>query len=213
MNKFKLLIIVAMVVGSFTIPVQASDAAKVKLEQARDRYKKGEEAEAIDICREAARLGSSEAQIQIAEWLVSRSVPKTNSVDVAKALREAERSEKTVVNILEQEIATLMKQCQQCQSEGEMTQEQLEMMMQLMNMAGMKPGSKPGQTPGQTPGMNNSGGTTDKPNVELPGSVNGDDHLSRKIQKLAGRTGKLPKEFEDQLKSFFSSADLLRKKK
>ena len=214
----KNIIIAAITFGCLAMPAQADDAtketdAKAKLEQARDKYKKGEEAEAIDICREAARLGSSEAQAQIAEWLVARSLPKKNPADAAKALREAERSEKTVVNILEQEIAALMKQCQQCQSQGEMTQEQLELMMQLMAMAGMKPGNKPGQTPGQTPGMNNSGGTTDKPNVELPGSVKGDDHLARKIQKLSGRTGKLPKEFEGQLKSFFNASQTLRKKK
>jgi len=217
----KHIIIAAITLGCLALPTQADDAtkaadAKAKLEQAREKYQKGEEAEAIDICREAARLGSSEAQAQMAKWLVVRSLPKKKPSDAAKALREAERSEKTVVNILEQEIAALMKQCQQCQSKGEMSQEQLELMMQLMAMAGMKPGNKPGnkpgQTPGQTPGMNNSGGTTDKPNVEVPGSVNGDNHLARKIQKLSGRTGKLPKEFEGQLKSFFNASQTLRKK-
>lgn len=215
----KHIIIAAITLGCLAIPAQADDAtkaadAKAKLENARDKYKKGEEAEAIDICREAARLGSVEAQAQIAEWLVTRSVPKVKPSDTAKALREAERSEKTVVNILEQEIAALMKQCQQCQSKGEMSEEQLQLMMQLMAMAGMKPGNKPGNQPGgQTPGMNNSGGTTNKENVQVPGSVNGDDHLARKIQKLSGRTGKLPKEFEGQLKSFFNAAQTLRKKK
>ena len=57
----------------------------------------GEEAEAIDICREAARLGSSEAQAQIAEWLVTRSLPKKKPADAAKAQQYAMilRNEKT----------------------------------------------------------------------------------------------------------------------
>ena len=156
---------------------QANDTekvAKAKLEQARDKYKKGEEGEAIDICREAAKLGSVDAQAQVAAWLLERSVPKKTASQSSKSLKEAEKSEQTVVNILEQEIAALMKQCKQCESSGEMTEEQLQLMMQLMAMAGMKPGNKPGNSPGgQQPGMNNSGGTTDKANEQIPGSVNG----------------------------------------
>ena len=130
---------------------QADDTekdAKAKLEQARDKYKKGEEAEAIDICREAAKLGSVDAQAQVAAWLLERSVPKNTPAKSSKSLKEAEKSEKDVVNILEQEIAALMKQCKQCQASGEMTEEQLQLMMQLMAMAGMKPGDKPGNSPG-----------------------------------------------------------------
>jgi len=196
---------------------QADDTkkdAKAKLEQARDKYKKGEEAEAIDICREAAKLGSVDAQAQVAAWLLERSVPKKTAVKSSKSLKEAEKSEQTVVNILEQEIAALMKQCKQCQASGEMTEEQLQLMMQLMAMAGMKPGDKPGNSPGgQQPGMNNSGGTTDKLNEQIPGSVNGAAGAGRKTQKLAGRNTQLPKEYQSELKEFFKGVDLLRKNK
>ena len=196
---------------------QANDTekvAKAKLEQARDKYKKGEEGEAIDICREAAKLGSVDAQAQVAAWLLERSVPKKTASQSSKSLKEAEKSEQTVVNILEQEIAALMKQCKQCESSGEMTEEQLQLMMQLMAMAGMKPGNKPGNSPGgQQPGMNNSGGTTDKANEQIPGSVNGAAGTDRKTQKLAGRNTQLPKEYQSELKEFFKGVDLLRKNK
>lgn len=196
---------------------QADDTekdAKAKLEQARDKYKKGEEAEAIDICREAAKLGSVDAQAQVADWLLERSVPKNTPAKSSKSLKEAEKSEQTVVNILEQEIAALMKQCKQCQASGEMTEEQLQLMMQLMALAGMKPGDKPGNSPGgQQPGMNNSGGTTDKLNEQIPGSVNGAAGADRKTQKLAGRNTQLPKEYQSELKEFFKGVDLLRKNK
>ena len=194
---------------------QADDTekdAKAKLEQARDKYKKGAEAEAIDICREAAELGSVDAQAQVAAWLLERSVPKNTAAKSSKSLKEAEKSEQTVVNILEQEIAALMKQCKQCQASGEMTEEQLQLMMQLMAMAGMKPGDKPGNSPGgQQPGMNNSGGTTDKLNKQIPGSVNGAAGTDRKTQKLAGRNTQLPNEYQSELKEFFKGVDLLRK--
>ena len=191
--------------------------AKAKLEQARDKYEKSEEAEAIDICREAARLGSTDAQGQLAKWLLERSVPKNTPAKSSKALKEAEKSEQTVINILEQEIAALLKQCKQCEADGELTEEQLQLMMMLMEMAGMKPGDKPGQKPGQgqgnTPGQSSAGGTTDKLNEAIPGSVNGAADKERKIQKLAGRTSQLPKEFQPQLKEFFKGIDQLRKNK
>ena len=191
--------------------------AKAKLEQARDKYQKSEEAEAIDIAREAARLGSADAQAQLAEWLLDRSLPKDTPAKSSKALKEAEKSEQTVVNILEQEIAALLKQCQACESKGELTEEQLQLMMMLMQMAGMKPGDKPGQKPGSgqgnTPGQSTAGGNTDKLNETLPGSLNGAGSKERKIQKLAGRTSQLPKEFQPQLKEFFKGIDQLRKNK
>jgi len=212
-------IIALIAIGCLVQPAAANDElkaqAKDKLELARDKYKKGEEAEAIDICREAAKLGSTEAQAQISAWLLERSLPKKTDSAVSKTLKEAEKSEQTVVNILEQEIQALMKQCQQCQANGEMTKEQMELMMQLMAMAGMKPGdkpgSKPGQQPGNTPGMNNSGGNTNKDNEEIPGSVDGPDHAERKSQKLAGRNTQLPKEFQSEFKEFFKGVDQLRK--
>jgi len=120
------------------------------------------------------------------------------------------------VNILEQEIAALLKQCKQCEADGELTEEQLQLMMMLMQMAGMKPGDKPGPPgPGQgnTPGQSTAGGNTDKLNETLPGSLKGAGGKERKIQKLAGRTSQLPKEFQPQLKEFFKGIDQLRKNK
>jgi len=191
--------------------------AKAKLEKARDKYIKSEEAEAIDLCREAARLGSNDAQTQLAEWLLERSVPKNTPAKSSKALKEAEKSEQTVVNILEQEIAALLKQAQQGESEGELTEEQLQLMMMLMEMAGMQPGGKPGQKPGSgqgnTPGQSSAGGNTSKLNEAIPGSANGAPGKERKIQKLAGRNSQLPKEFQPQLKEFFKGIDQLRKNK
>ena len=218
MKKYAIAIIAS---GLLFNGVMADDATvrevKAKLEQARDKYQKSEEAEAIDICREAAQLGSTEAQGQLAKWLLERSVPKNTPAKSSKALKEAEKSEQTVVNILEQEIAALLKQCKQCEADGELTEEQLQMMMMLMEMAGMKPGDKPGQKPGQgqgnTPGQSSAGGTTDKLNEKVPGSVDGAAGRERKIQKLAGRTSQLPKEFQPQLKEFFKGIDQLRKNK
>lgn len=216
MKKYAIVIIAS---GLLFNGLMADDAdikeAKAKLEEARDKYQKSEEAEAIDICREAARLGSPDAQGQLAKWLLERSVPKNTPAKSSKALKEAEKSEQTVVNILEQEIAALLKQCKQCEADGELTEEQLQMMMMLMEMAGMKPGDKPGQKPGQgqgnTPGQSSAGGTTDKLNGKVPGSVEGAAGRERKIQKLAGRTSQLPKEFQPQLKEFFKGIDQLRK--
>lgn len=216
MKKYAIVIIAS---GLLFNGLMADDAdikeAKAKLEEARDKYQKSEEAEAIDICREAARLGSTDAQGQLAKWLLERSVPKNTPAKSSKALKEAEKSEQTVVNILEQEIAALLKQCKQCEADGELTEEQLQMMMMLMEMAGMKPGDKPGQKPGQgqgnTPGQSSAGGTTDKLNGKVPGSVEGAAGRERKIQKLAGRTSQLPKEFQPQLKEFFKGIDQLRK--
>ena len=141
-------------------------------------------------------------------------ISKKTAAKSSESLKEAEKSEQTVVNILEQEIAALMKQCKKCQANGEMTEEQLQLMMQLMAMAGKKPGNKPGNSPGgQKPGMNNSGGTTDKTNENIPGTVNGGAGADRKTQKLAGRNTQLPKEFQSELKEFFKGVDLLRKNK
>ena len=109
MKKYAIAIIAS---GLLFNGVMADDAdlkeAKAKLEQARDKYEKSEEAEAIDICREAARLGSTDAQGQLAKWLLERSVPKNTPAKSSKALKEAEKSEQTVINILEQEIAALL---------------------------------------------------------------------------------------------------------
>ena len=187
--------------------------AQAKLEQARDKYEKSEEAEAIDLCREAARLGSTEAQGQLAAWLLDRSLPKDTPAKTSKALKEAEKSEQTVVNILEQEIAALLKQCKACQAKGELTEEQLQLMMMMMQMAGMKPGDKPGPGQGNTPGQNSGSYNTDKLNQAIPGSLKGAAGRERKIQKLAGRTSRLPKEFQPQFKEFFKGIDLLRKNK
>ena len=61
--------------------------------------------------------------------------------------------------------------------------------------------------------MNNSGGTTNKANEQIPGSVNGSADVDRKTQKLAGRNTQLPKEYQSELKEFFKGVDLLRKTK
>ena len=86
-----------------------------------------------------------------------------------------------------------------------------------MLLGKLKPGDIPGQKPGpgqgNTPGQSTAGGNTDKLNETLPGSLNGAGGKERKIQKLAGRTSQLPKEFQPQLKEFFKGIDQLRKNK
>ena len=47
--------------------------------------------------------------------------------------------------MIEQEIAALMKQCQQCESSGQMSEEQLQMLMMMMQMMGMKLVINPGK--------------------------------------------------------------------
>ena len=181
------------------------------LKEARKKHSIGEEAEAIDLGREAAKLGSVEARVLVAKWMLERNVPKEDT-KAAKSLEEAQKSETDAIHMIEQEIASLLSQCQASQASGEMTPEQMQMMMMMMQMMEAM-GMKPGQTPGQQPGMNNSGGTTNKKNEATPGNVAGGElDPDKRVQKLAGRNSQLPKEFQGQLKGFFKGVDQLRKK-
>jgi len=182
------------------------------LKEAQKKHSIGEEAEAIDLGREAAKLGSIEARALVAKWMLERNVPKED-IKAAKSLEEAQKSETDAIHMIEQEIASLLSQCQASQASGEMTPEQMQMMMMMMQMMEAM-GMKPGQTPGQQPGMNNSGGTTNKKNEATPGNVAGGGlDPDKRVQKLAGRNSQLPKEFQGQLKGFFKGVDQLRKKK
>ena len=211
------LIALTAIVG-FALPIVAEEnpkliEAKKLLERAQTKHQIGEEAEAIDLGRAAAKLGSLEARVLVAGWLLERNAPKTKS-KASKSLQQAANSETDAIHMIEQEIASLMKQCQQCQSSGQMSEEQLQMLMMMMQMMGMKPGDEPGQGQGNTPGMSSAGGDTKKPNEATPGNVSGDGvNPDNKIQKLAGRNAQLPKEFQGQLKSFFKGVDELRKNK
>jgi len=211
------LIALTVLVG-FALPIVAEGnpkliEAKKLLERAQTKHQIGEEAEAIDLGRAAAKLGSLEARVLVAGWLLERNAPKTKS-KASKSLQQAANSETDAIHMIEQEIASLMKQCQQCQSSGQMSEEQLQMLMMMMQMMGMKPGDEPGQGQGDTPGMSSVGGDTKKPNEATPGNVSGDGvNPDNKIQKLAGRNAQLPKEFQGQLKGFFKGVDELRKNK
>ena len=181
------------------------------LKEARKKYSIGEEAEAIDRAREAAKLGSVEARALVAKWMLERNAPKLD-LKAANSLKEAQKSETDAIHMIEQEIASLLSQCQASQESGEMTPEQMQMMMMMMQMMEAM-GMKPGQKPGQQPGMNSSGGTTNKKTEATPGNVaGGGASADNKIQKLAGRNSQLPKEFQGQLKGFFKGVDELRKK-
>jgi len=214
--KQRLIALTALV--GFALPIVAEGnpkliEAKKLLERAQTKHQIGEEAEAIDLGRAAAKLGSLEARVLVAGWLLERNAPKTES-KASKSLQQAANSETDAIHMIEQEIASLMKQCQQCQSSGQMSEEQLQMLMMMMQMMGMKPGDEPGQGQGDTPGMSSAGGDTKKPNEATPGNVSGDGvNPDNKIQKLAGRNAQLPKEFQGQLKGFFKGVDELRKNK
>ncbi len=214
--KQRLIALTALV--GFALPIVAEGnpkliEAKKLLERAQTKHQIGEEAEAIDLGRAAAKLGSLEARVLVAGWLLERNAPKTKS-KASKSLQQAANSETDAIHMIEQEIASLMKQCQQCQSSGQMSEEQLQMLMMMMQMMGMKPGDEPGQGQGDTPGMSSVGGDTKKPNEATPGNVSGDGvNPDNKIQKLAGRNAQLPKEFQGQLKGFFKGVDELRKNK
>lgn len=182
------------------------------LASAHKKYSIGEEAEAIDKAREAAKMGSAEASALVAKWMLERNAPKLDA-SAEKSLKEAQKSETDAIHMIEQEIASILSQCQASQASGEMTPEQMQMMMMMMQMMEAM-GMKPGQKPGQQPGMNNSGGTTNKKNEATPGNVAGGGvNADNKIQKLAGRNSQLPKEFQGQLKGFFKGVDEIRKKK
>ena len=195
------------------------DSVKTKADEltdllvsARKKYSIGEEAEAIDKAREAAKMGSLEASALVAKWMLERNAPKID-IGAEKSLKEAQKSETDAIHMIEQEIASILSQCQASQASGEMTPEQMQMMMMMMQMMEAM-GMKPGQKPGQQPGMNNSGGTTNKKNELTPGNVAGGGvNPDNKIQKLAGRNSQLPKEFQGQLKGFFKGVDELRKSK
>ena len=214
--KQRLIALTALV--GFALPIVAEEnpkliEAKKLLERAQTKHQIGEEAEAIDLGRAAAKLGSLEARVLVAGWLLERNAPKTKS-KASKSLQQAANSETDAIHMIEQEIASLMKQCQQCQSSGQMSEEQLQMLMMMMQMMGMKPGDEPGQGQGNTPGMSSAGGDTNKLNEATPGNVSGDGvNPDNKIQKLAGRNAQLPKEFQGQLKGFFKGVDELRKNK
>ena len=212
----KLIALTALV--GFALPMVAEEnpkliEAKKLLERAQTKHRIGEEAEAIDLGRAAAKLGSLEARVLVSGWLLERNAPKTKT-KASKSLLQAANSETDAIHMIEQEIAALMKQSQQSQSTGQMSEEQLQMLMMMMQMMGMKPGEKPGQGQGNTPGMSSAGGNTKKPNEATPGNVAGGGvNPDNKIQKLAGRNAQLPKEFQGQLKGFFKGVDELRKKK
>ena len=145
--KQKLIALAALV--GFALPMVAEEnpkliEAKKLLERAQTKHKIGEEAEAIDLGRAAAKLGSLEARVLVAGWLLERNAPKTNT-KASKSLQQAANSETDAIHMIEQEIAALMKQSQQSQSSGQMSEEQLQMLMMMMQMMGMKPGDKPGQ--------------------------------------------------------------------
>lgn len=210
--------IAIMVMVAFAMTAVAEDNPKLVeagklLERAKTKHQIGEEAEAIDLGRAAAKLGSLEARLLVSGWLLDRNIPKTAN-KASKSLQQAANSETDAIHMIEQEIAALMKQCQQCQSSGQMSEEQLKMLMMMMQMMGMKPGDKPGQGQGNTPGMSSAGGDTKKSNEATPGNVAGGGvNPDNKIQKLAGRNSQLPKEYQGQLKGFFKGVDELRKKK
>tara|TARA_B100001094_G_C18061727_1_gene735406 strand:+ start:43 stop:690 length:648 start_codon:yes stop_codon:yes gene_type:complete len=212
----KLIALTALV--GFALPMVAEEnpkliEAKKLLERAQTKHRIGEEAEAIDLGRAAAKLGSLEARVLVSGWLLERNAPKTKT-KASKSLLQAANSETDAIHMIEQEIAALMKQSQQSQSSGQMSEEQLQLLMMMMQMMGMKPGEKPGQGQGNTPGMSSAGGNTKKPNEATPGNVAGGGvNPDNKIQKLAGRNAQLPKEFQGQLKGFFKGVDELRKKK
>jgi hypothetical protein len=212
----KLIALTALV--GFALPMVAEEnpkliEAKKLLERAQTKHRIGEEAEAIDLGRAAAKLGLLEARVLMSGWLLERNAPKTKN-KASKSLLQAANSETDAIHMIEQEIAALMKQSQQSQSTGQMSEEQLQMLMMMMQMMGMKPGEKPGQGQGNTPGMSSAGGNTKKPNEATPGNVAGGGvNPDNKIQKLAGRNAQLPKEFQGQLKGFFKGVDELRKKK
>lgn len=214
--KQRLIALTALV--GFALPIVAEEnpkliEAKKLLERAQTKHQIGEEAEAIDLGRAAAKLGSLEARVLVAGWLLERNAPKIKS-KASKSLQQAANSETDAIHMIEQEIASLMKQCQQCQSSGQMSEEQLQMLMMMMQMMGMKPGDEPGQGQGNTPGMSSAGGDTNKLNEATPGNVSGDGvNPDNKIQKLAGRNAQLPKEFQGVLKGFFKGVDELRKNK
>ena len=148
--KQKLIALAALV--GFALPMVAEEnpkliEAKKLLERAQTKHKIGEEAEAIDLGRAAAKLGSLEARVLVAGWLLERNAPKTKT-KASKSLQQAANSETDAIHMIEQEIAALMKQSQQSQSSGQMSEEQLQMLMMMMQMMGMKPGDKPGQGQG-----------------------------------------------------------------
>ena len=214
--KQKLITLAALV--GFALPMLADEnpkliEAKKLLERAQTKHRIGEEAEAIDLGRAAAKLGLLEARVVVAGWLLERNAPKTKT-KASKSLQQAANSETDAIHMIEQEIAALMKQSQQSQSSGQMSEEQLQMLMMMMQMMGMKPGDKPGQGQGNTPGTSSAGGDTKKQNEATPGNVAGGGvNPDNKIQKLAGRNAQLPKEFQGQLKGFFRGVDKLRKNK
>jgi thioredoxin-related protein len=193
-------------------PGSPVDEASELLARAHKKYKIGEEAEAIDLGLEAAKLGSAEARAIVAKWMLERFSPKKGA-DATRSIKEAQKSETDSIHMIEQEIASLLSQCQASAPSEGMTPEQMQMMMQMMQMMEAM-GMKPGQKPGQQPGMNNSGGTTNKKNEATPGNVAGGEvDPDNRVQKLAGRNSQLPKEFQGQLKGFFKGVDQLRKKK
>ena len=114
--KQKLIALTALV--GFALPMVAEEnpkliEAKKLLERAQTKHKIGEEAEAIDLGRAAAKLGSLEARVLVAGWLLERNAPKTKT-KASKSLQQAANSETDAIHMIEQEIAALMKQSQQC---------------------------------------------------------------------------------------------------
>jgi hypothetical protein len=134
-----------------------------------------------------------------------------DELDKPETGRKATNAETDAINKLEQEIAALMKKSQSSAAQGEMSPEQMEMMMMLMQMMGMQPGQKPGPGQGDSPGMSTAGGNTNKPNQATPGNVNGANGPDRIVRKVAGRADTMPKEFQGALQGFFRGVEKLNK--
>ena len=194
---------------------QAEDTLRKQtetLEQQRVQNKAAKPEEKEKFVGESGKLSDQQLKVMRDVQVLKDEDPGEFLGDAQKAMSEAEQllgksetgkktitSETDAINLLDAEVASMMKK-------GKASPQMVQMMMQMMGM-GQQPGQQPGSGQGNSPGMSSAGGTTDKPNVNVPGSPNSPNGDPRTTKKIAGRSRTLPTEYRDALQDYFKAVE------
>ena len=194
---------------------QAEDALRKQtetLEQQRAQKPAAKPEEQEKFTGETSKLSDQQLKVMRDVQILKDEDPGEFLGDAQKAMSDAEQllgksetgkktvaSETDAINLLDAEVASMMKK-------GKASPQMVQMMMQMMGM-GQQPGQQPAPGQGNSPGMSSAGGTTDKPNVNVPGSPNGAKGDPRTTKKVAGRARTLPTEYRDALQDYFKAIE------
>ena len=194
---------------------QAEDTLRKQtqtLDQQRAQKPEPKTGEQEKFTEESGKLSDQQLQIMRDVQILKDEDPGEFLGDAQKTMGEAEKllgkaqtGKKTVdiesdaINLLDAEVQSMMKK-------GKASPQMVQMMMQMMAM-GQQPGQQPGSGQGNSPGMSSAGGTTDKPNVNVPGNANDPKGDPRTTRKVAGRARTLPSEYREALQDYFKAVE------